>query len=275
MVKKILAKSFIWIMLILMYAPILVLCIYSFTDTKTLGSWNGFSFNLYLKLFADQEIMVALFNTLCVAVVSSICATLLGTLGAIGIYYSKKRMKKGLEMANQIPVMNAEIIMAVSLTILFTLIFAIYKKVTGDELEFNFVTLIIGHMVITTPFVVLSVMPKLKQMDSNIYEAALDLGASPTIALLKVVLPEIMPGIFSGFLLSITLSLDDYIITVFTKSDTYMTLSTLVYEKTKKVVPPAMRALTTIIFFVMLLVVMLINIKNKNVKVKERRRYAK
>ena len=112
-------------------------------------------------------------------------------------------------------------------------------------------------------------------MDSNIYEAALDLGASPTTALLKVVLPEIMPGIFSGFLLSITLSLDDYIITVFTKSDTYMTLSTLVYEKTKKVVPPAMRALTTIIFFVMLLVVMLINIKNKNVKVKERRRYAK
>ena len=275
MVKKILAKSFIWIMLILMYAPILVLCIYSFTDTKTLGSWNGFSFNLYLKLFADQEIMVALFNTLCVAVVSSICATLLGTLGAIGIYYSKKRMKKGLEMANQIPVMNAEIIMAVSLTILFTLIFAIYKKVTGDELEFNFVTLIIGHMVITTPFVVLSVIPKLKQMDSNIYEAALDLGASPTTALLKVVLPEIMPGIFSGFLLSITLSLDDYIITVFTKADTYMTLSTLVYEKTKKVVPPAMRALTTIIFFVMLLVVMLINIKNKNVKVKERRRYAK
>ena len=275
MVKKILAKSFIWIMLILMYAPILVLCLYSFTDTKTLGSWNGFSFNLYLKLFADKEIMIALFNTISVAVVSSICATLIGTLGAIGIFYSKKKFKKGMEIANQIPVMNAEIIMAVSLTILFTLIFALYKKLTGNELEFNFITLIIGHMVITTPFVVLSVVPKLKQMDSNIYEAALDLGASPKTALFKVVLPEIMPGIFSGFLLSITLSLDDYIITVFTKADTYMTLSTLVYEKTKKVVPPAMRALTTIIFLAMLLVVMVINIKNKNVKVKERRRYAK
>ena len=275
MVKKILAKSFIWIMLILMYAPILVLCLYSFTDTKTLGSWNGFSFNLYLKLFADKEIMIALFNTISVAVVSSICATLIGTLGAIGIFYSKKKFKKGMEIANQIPVMNAEIIMAVSLTILFTLIFALYKKLTGNELEFNFITLIIGHMVITTPFVVLSVVPKLKQMDSNIYEAALDLGASPRTALFKVVLPEIMPGIFSGFLLSITLSLDDYIITVFTKADTYMTLSTLVYEKTKKVVPPAMRALTTIIFLAMLLVVMVINIKNKNVKVKERRRYAK
>lgn len=275
MVKKIFAKSYLWLMLFLMYAPILLLCVFSFTDSKFLGEWNGFTLSLYEDLFKNNEIMVALFNTLMVALVSSICATILGTLGAIGIFYSKKKTKKALELGNQIPVMNAEIIMAVSLAILFTLILSFVNRVTGKETSFNFVTLIIGHMVITTPFVVLSVMPKLKQMDPNIYEAALDLGATPKYALLKVVLPEIMPGILSGFLLSITLSLDDYIITVFTKADTYTTLSTLVFEKTKKVVPPALRALTTIIFFVMLLFVLLINLKQSHTKVKEKRRYGR
>ena len=275
MVKKILAKSYIWLMLLLMYAPIILLCVFSFTDSKVLGIWGDFSFDLYKELFNNNEIMVALFNTLTVAFTASICATILGTLGAIGIYYSKKKMKKVMEIGNQIPVMNAEIIMAVSLAILFTLVFGFFSKISGKDLGFNFITLVIGHMVITTPFVVLSVMPKLKQMDSNIYEAALDLGATPTYALYKVVLPEIMPGILSGFLLSITLSLDDYIITVFTKADTYSTLSTLVYEKTKKVVPPAMRALTTIIFLVMLLVVLLINLNNSNKKVKAKRRYGR
>ena len=271
MVKKICAKCFIWIMLIMMYLPILVLCVYSFTDSKTLGSWNGFSFELYNKLFADKEIMTALLNTLMVALVSSFFATLIGTMGAIGIFYSNKKTKKALEIANQIPVMNAEIIMAVSLTILFTLMFGIFTKFTGKEYSFNFVTLVIGHVVLTIPFVVLSVLPKLKQMDVNIYEAALDLGASPFTALVKVVLPEIMPGIFSGFLLAITLSLDDYIITVFTKADTFSTLSSLVYEKTKKVVPPAMRALTTLIFLLMLFVVMFINYRNKKLVGREKK----
>ena len=273
MVKNILARVYVWLMLFLMYAPILLLCVYSFTNSKTLGSWNGFSFELYRKLFADDEIMVALFNTLTVALTASICATILGTLGAIGIYYSKPRFKKVMEIGNQIPVMNAEIIMAVSLTILFTLIFGFYTKVTGNDAGFGFITLVIGHVVITVPFVVLSVIPKLKQMDPNIYEAALDLGSTPTKALYKVVFPEILPGVFSGFLLSVTLSLDDYIITVFTKPDTYTTLSTLVYEKTKKVVPPALRALTTLIFFGMLLIVLVINIRNnKKAPVKGRRR---
>ena len=215
--------------------------------------------------------MTALLNTLMVALVSSFFATLIGTMGAIGILYSKKKTKKALEIANQIPVMNAEIIMAVSLTILFTLMFGIFTKFTGKEYSFNFVTLVIGHVVLTIPFVVLSVLPKLKQMDVNIYEAALDLGASPFTALVKVVLPEIMPGIFSGFLLAITLSLDDYIITVFTKADTFSTLSSLVYEKTKKVVPPAMRALTTLIFLLMLFVVMFINYRNKKLVGREKK----
>ncbi len=271
MVKKICAKSFIWLMLIMMYLPILVLCFYSFTDTKTLGRFNGFSFELYKKLFADKEIIEALVNTLLVAFTSSIISTILGTLGAIGIFYSKQKTKKTMEMANQIPVMNAEIIMAVSLTILFTLIFGIFTKVTGKEYAFNFGTLVIGHVVLTIPYVVLSVLPKLKQMDVNIYEAALDLGATPFKALLKVVLPEILPGIFSGFLLTITLSLDDYIITVFTKADTFSTLSTLVYEKTKKVVPPAMRALTTLIFFLMLFIVLVINYQSKKNLKKEKK----
>ena len=163
--------------------------------------------------------MTALKNTLVVAVVSSICSTVLGTIGAIGIFYSGKRFKKIMKGLNQIPVLNAEIVTAISLTILFVAL----------GVQFNFITLLIGHMVLTIPFVVLSVLPKLRQLDPNTYEAALDLGATPRKALWSVIVPEIMPGIFSGFLLCITLSLDDYIITAFTRNNSFQTLSTYIY----------------------------------------------
>lgn len=262
MVKKIIGKSYLALILLLMYAPILLLIAFSFTDSTLVGTWNGFSLELYKQMFKNEEIMEALKNTIIIALVSSFCSTLLGTIGAIGIFYSKEKTKRIINGLNQIPVMNAEIVTAISLTILFVAL----------GVEFNFVTLLIGHMVITIPFVVLSVLPKLQQLDPNTYEAALDLGATPKKALWSVIIPEIMPGIISGFLLCITLSLDDYIITAFTRNNSFSTLSTYIYGVTAKrgALPATLRALSTLITVVMLLVLLVINARSKknNVKVK-------
>lgn len=255
MVKKLIGKSYLILILLLMYAPILLLIAFSFTDATNIGTWNGFSLDLYRQVFRNEEIMGALKNTIIVAVVSSICSTVLGTIGAIGIFYSKPRFKKVMNGLNQIPVLNAEIVTAISLTILFVAV----------GIQFNFVTLLIGHMVLTIPFVVLSVLPKLRQLDPNTYEAALDLGATPKRALWNVIIPEIMPGIFSGFLLCITLSLDDYIITAFTRDNSFQTLSTYIYGVTAKrgALPASLRALTTIIVIVMLIILIIINARSK------------
>lgn len=255
MVKKCLAKGAIFLTLFLMYLPILVLIVFSFTDSKNIGVWNGFSFNLYVSLFKNKEILQVTLNTIIVALSSALVATILGSLGAIGIFYSKKRTKRVMDFAGQIPIMNAEIVTALSLTILFVFVGA----------KFNFLTLLIGHVVLTVPFVVLSVIPKLKQMDPNTYEAALDLGATPTYALWKVIIPEIIPGVISGFMLAVTLSLDDYIITAFTKNDSFQTLSTYIYGVTSKKgsLPPQLRALTTIIFLIILGVLFIVNFRHK------------
>jgi spermidine/putrescine transport system permease protein len=250
-----LCRFYVYILLFLMYAPILLLVVYSFTDTKLIGKWGGFSLHLYKALFRDREIMQAFFNTFIVAISSAVVSTVLGTMGAIGIFYSGKRSKALLEEISNIPVMNAEIVTALSLTILFVFL----------GVSFNFITLLIGHVVLTIPFVVLSVRPKLIQMDPNIYEAALDLGAVPSKALRSIILPEIMPGVFSGFILSITLSLDDYIITAFTRDTAFQTLSTYVYGVTSKkgALPPSLRALTTIITLIALLILVIVNVKSK------------
>ncbi len=255
---RIFSRIYVGIMLLLMYAPILVLMIFSFTEAKVIGSWTGFSLELYPDLFKNKEIVTAVINTVIVALSSAAVSTILGTAGAIGIHYSGKRMKSALEGVSQIPIMNAEIVTALSLTILF-----VYFGI-----QFNFITLLIGHVVLTLPFVVLSINPKLQQMDPNIYEAALDLGSRPSQALRKIVLPEIMPGIFSGFLLSVTLSLDDYIITAFTRDTSFTTLSTYVYGVTSKkgTLPPTLRALTTLIFVFALLLLVVVNIRNKKGK---------
>lgn len=250
MVKKILAKCFVYLILLLMYAPILVLIVFSFTTARSLGEWDGFSFKLYLELFNDEKIMTAVWNTLLVALCSAIVATIIGTLGSIGTFYSKKRMKGAIKSIEQVQIATPEIVIALSLTILFVAI----------GLKFNFITLLIGHVVLTIPFVVLSIAPRLKQMDPNLYEAAIDLGATPTQALWKVIIPEILPGILSGFMLSVTLSLDDYIITAFTRNDTFDTLSTYIQGViVKSGLPASLRALTTILFMVVLATALLIN----------------
>lgn len=269
----------IFFILILMYVPILVLIAFSFTTATNVGTWTGFSFDLYSALFEDEEIMTALGNTIILALSSSLVSVVLGTAGAIGTFYSKKKARAAIELVNQIPVVNAEIVIAMSLTVMF--VFCGTYLFMGASI-FSFWTLLIGHVVLSLPFVYLSIKPKLLQMDPHIYEAALDLGCGPWKAIGKAVLPEIMPGIGSGFLLAITLSLDDFIVTAFTRGagllsgeKTIDTLSTLVQAKIKKgPVPPEMRALTTLIFVLVLLIVIGItvyqNLKARNA-VKKRR----
>lgn len=251
MVKNVLGKTYIYLVLLLMYLPIIILVIYSFQDTTAIkfGTFNTPTFKLYQDLFdmsnrQTSEIWEAVGNTLLIAFAAAACSTIIGTLGAIGIFYSSRRVRNTLNSVANISIVNAEIVTALSLRILYSLL----------NVKLSFWTLLIGHVVLTIPFVVLNVMPKLQQMDPNEYEAALDLGATPGVALRKVIIPEVLPGIISGFLLSVTLSLDDYIITAYTTDTSFDTLSTYVYKSmVKRSVPLQFRSLTTIIFFAMLI----------------------
>lgn len=262
MVKKFFQHGYVWLVLAFLYAPIILLAVYSFNNSQIIGQWSPeWSTDLYVQLFSSDELMTTVVNTLVLAFVSSIISTVLGTMGAIGMYYSKKSVRDTLNTVTQIPVINAEIVTAISTALVCTM-FAFGR---------TYVSLLIGHVVLTFPFVVLNVMPKLKQMDKNLYEAALDLGATPTQALFKVIIPQLLPGIFSGFLIAITLSLDDYIITTFTKPATFDTISTFVFDAYAKggrsADVPALRALSTIIFAVIVILVIVKNLlSNKNAK---------
>lgn len=281
MVKKIIGQTYIWLLLLLMYLPILVLIAFSFTEATNVGEWTGFSLNLYPRLFTNTEIMRALGNTLIIAFTSALVSTVLGTLGAIGAFYSSKKVRKAYDSITQIPIVNAEIVMALSLTVMFVFLGTYIFK--GQQL-FSYWTLLIGHVVLSIPFVYISVRPKLMQMDPSLYEAAIDLGSTPRQALNKVIIPETLPGILSGFLLSITLSLDDFIITAFTRGPGLLsgdasidTLSTLVQSKIKKgPIPVEMRALTTIIFIVVALGVAIVSVtryvKSKNSSIYKKKR---
>lgn len=258
MVKRILSYTFLAIVLLAVYIPIFVLVIFSFTDSQILGQWNGFTFDLYARLFTNERIMRIVLNTVLLAVGAALISTVLGTMGAIGIYHSKKRVSSAISAVNNIPVVNAEIVTSLSLALLFAFVLTFANK--------TIFSLLVGHIVITAPFVVISVLPKLKQMDKNVYEAALDLGATPTRALFTVVLPEILPGMVSGFMLAVTLSLDDYIVTSFLKPDSFDTISTYVYNAVK--VPahsamPELRALSAIIFLIIIAVAVLLNVRKR------------
>ena len=259
--KKFLSHGYIFLVLAFIYIPIFILVMFSFNSGKVIGAWEAFSLNWYGKLYTIKDVVL---NTVTLAVVSSIIATVLGTLGAIGIFYSRGKIGKSVKAASQIPVVNSEVVTACALVMLMIMLGLAHRSIFG---------LYVGHVVLSAPFVVLSVIPKLKQMDANLYEAALDLGATPTQALFKVVLPEILPGVFSGFMLAITLSLDDYIITATLSPLNYDTISTAVYkaialstEKASEQVP-IYRALTTIIFLITVAAVIIMNIRaNKSVK---------
>lgn len=259
MVKKAIKYAILAFGLLFIYTPIFLLVVFSFTPAITLGSWEGFSFDLYVQLFNNAKIMGIVKDTVLLALFASMISTILGTIGAIGIFYSKKKAAAAANVMTRIPVINAEIVTAISLALIFAAV----------ALQRTYFSLLIGHVVITLPFVVLSVIPKLKQMDGNLYEAALDLGATPSRALFKVVLPEILPGIMAGFMLAVTLSLDDYIVTAFTKPTGFDTISTYVYNSIK--VPqhsalPQLRALSAIIFLIIVVVVIVLNTVNKKQK---------
>ena len=255
--KNILKWSFIGLIILFIYFPIIFLTINSFNDGEIIGKWEGFSLTHYKYFFNfDNEPIQVVMQTITLAIVVAFLSTILATIGAIGIFYSKKEVGATLSAINQIPVINADVVTAIS----FALIVAL---VNVDKS--TYIPLVIGQMILCTPFVILSIIPKLKQMDNNLYEAALDLGASPTRALFTVVIPQILPGIISGFLLALTLSLDDYVIASYTKPDSFMTISTHIYGLDKNnVVGPKIKAaywaFTAIVFLIIIIVVVVANV---------------
>lgn len=258
--KKAVSCGYVLLVLFLLYVPILFVVLFSFSMTNTVNLANlfrlSFSFEPYRLLFADVKLVDAFVNTVVLALTASAVSTLLGSAAAIGIYNSRRRAKAALTALNQIPVLNAEIVTAVSLSLLFVTV----------GMAKGFLTLCISHIVFCTPYVVLSVLPKLKQMNKDTYEAALDLGATPLQALRKVVLPEILPGVVTGFVLAFTLSIDDFVITIFNTSG-FTTLSKYIYETaTRTGLTPQLRALSTLIFLVVLTVLLLVNFGGRRKK---------
>lgn len=250
MMKKLWKSIFFVVMLLLLYLPILILAVYSFTDATTIGTIRGFSLQNYVTLFTTEELRTMIFGTLTLAFASALIATILGSLGAIGAFYSKERVKTAMSTMNQIPVINADVVTGFSICVLMVVVMRISKD--------TYIPLLIGHVTLSAPFVFLNVMPKIQQMDSSLYEAALDLGATPFRALKQVVIPQIMPGIVSGFGLAITLSLDDYFIATYTKPAMFDTISTYVVNATKgsqTTIKTALWALSTVIFLIVILVV--------------------
>ncbi len=256
--KNILKIFYLCLAFLFLYLPILLLAVFSFTDATTIGAIKGFSLQNYINLFTIAELRTMILGTLILAFGSAAISTILGTMGAVGAFYSKKRVNRAITFMNQVPVVNADVVTGFSICILLVVVFQISKD--------TFIPLIIGHVTLCTPFVFLSVMPKIKQMDSSLYEAALDLGATPARALRQVVLPHISSGIASGFALAVTLSLDDYFISSYTKPATFDTISTYVVNATKGSqtnIKTALWALSTVIFVIVILFVIALNLKEK------------
>ena len=263
--KKYAARIYVGILLLIIYLPILVLMVYSFTTSTTIGAIRGFSLKNYVTLFFNEELRGMIFGTVALALGSAVIATILGTLGAIGGFYSKAVSGGYLSALNEVPVVNADVVTGFSICIALVVVGGIDKS--------TFLPLVVGHVVLSAPFVYLAVTPKLKQMDSSLYEAAMDLGATPTQALTKVVLPQIASGIVSGFALALTLSLDDYFIASYTKPATFDTISTYVVNATKgsqTEIKTALWALSTVIFFAVILAVVLMNAAGRKNEKKER-----
>ena len=257
--KKFLAQAYVWILLLLLYAPLIFIAIFSFTESKVMGNWTGFSLNVYKNFFTgnfqgSSALYSALLNTLVIAVISALVATLMGTLAAISFHRIQGRKKNALLFVNNIPMINPDIITGVSLFLLFVFL----------GISKGYLTVILAHISFCTPYVVLSVMPRLTQMNPNIYEAALDLGATPMTALRKVLIPELRPGMVSGFILAFTMSLDDFAVTYFTAGSIGLdTLSTYIYADARKGgLTPELKPMMTIIFLIILVVLIAFNIKS-------------
>ena len=247
---------FFFAVIAFLYAPILILAVYSFTDATQIGAIRGFSMHNYVTLFTTEDLTHMIVGTIALALGSAAIASVLGTVGAIGFFYSSGKTQAAFSAVNQIPVVNADVVTGFSACILMVIVLGIDKS--------TFFPLVAGHVTLSAPFVYLSVMPKLKQMDPALYEAALDLGATPVSALFKIVIPQIISGIVSGFALAVTLSLDDYFISTYTKPATFDTISTYVVNATKGAqtnIKTALWALSTVIFLIVLIIVIAANIR--------------
>lgn len=246
----------IWIVLAFLYLPILILAFYSFTGSTMIGSVRGFSLHNYVTLFTEPDLLKMMFGTLSLAVVVAVLSVLLGTTGAMGAFYGKKGMRRTIEIFNQVPVVNADVVTGFSICIFMIVLLHMNKE--------TYIPLVIAQTALCTPFVYLSVMPRLRMMDNSLYEAALDLGCDPAHALRKVVLPQIAPGILSGFMTAITLSLDDYFIATYTKPATFDTISTYVVNATRGAqtnIKTALWALSAVMFVIVVLAVAVANLK--------------
>ena len=256
--KKLISRGFLVLVLLFLYVPILILAFYSFTDATMIGMTPHFSIDNYVNLISKDELREMIIGTIVLTIVVAILSTILGTMGAIGAFYSKPKTRLAMEFMNKIPVINADVVTGFSVCVLLIVFFGMDKS--------TYIPLVIGLTSLCTPFVYLSVMPRLKQLDGEIYEAALDLGCSPMRAMRKVVLPQLFSGIVSGFMMSVTLVLDDYFISTYTKPASFDTISTYVVNATKGAqteIKTALWALSTVIFVIAILVVAANNIKGR------------
>ncbi len=258
---KILHKVYMTLIFIFLYAPIFVLITFSFNNSKSRVVWSGFTFKWYYRLFENQDILSAFYNTLIVASVSAILATLLGTVAAVEISKIKKWPRQVIMNVTNLPMINPEIVTGVSLMLLFVFLYNSF-----GILKPGLFTLILAHTTFCLPYVILSVMPKFRQMDPHIYEAAMDLGCSPTKAFFKVVIPQIVSGIITGMIMSFTMSIDDFVISYFVGGTT-QTLPIAVYSMTRKIVSPEINALSSVMFLSVFILLIVINSRQENDKV--------
>lgn len=249
-------KFYTGLLLFFMYMPILVLILFSFNDGKT-TVWKGFTLDWYVDLFKDQMIMNALWNTLLVAVIASCVATILGTAAAIGINNFKGKKRVIIQNVSNISILTPDIVTGVSLMLMFSIAGVAFN------FQMGFWTVLLAHISFCTPYVVLSVLPRLRRMDYSVYEAALDLGCNQWQAFYKVVIHELMPGIFTGFLMSFTYSLDDFVITYFTRGSSFQTLSVQIYTMTHQRISPKINALSALMFVAIVIIMVIINIKDR------------
>lgn len=253
---KILSKIYTTLIFIFLYAPIIVLIVFSFNNSKSRSVWTGFSLRWYENLFNDDTILEALWTSIEVAVLAAIFSTIIGTAAAVGLKHMNKGIRSVMLTLNNIPMVNPDIVTGIAMMLLFVAIFSI----TGLLCP-GFTTLVIAHVTFCIPYVILSVLPKLNQMNPSIYEAAQDLGCPPVTAFFKVVIPEIMPGIVTGMMMAFTLSLDDFVISYFTSGSTAQTLPMVIYSMTKRRLSPKVNALSAIMFAIVFVLLIAINLK--------------
>ncbi len=259
MVNKYIKRIYTIAIFLFLYAPIILLIIFSFNKSKSLSSWDGFSLKWYIELFNDKHIMKSLYYTLLCAVLSSIIATIIGTFAAFGIFNMKKIQRKIILNLNNLPLLNPDIVTGISLMLLFAFL-------SRYKLRLGFLTMLIAHITFNIPYVILSVLPKLKQMNKDIYLAAMDLGATPFYAFKKIVFPEILPGIITGMLIAFTMSVDDFVISYFTTGNGVSNLSITIYSMTRRGIKPTINALSTILFTVVLSLLLVVNKRSKSIK---------